>query len=160
MQSHLGSDVLVSFGIGEPCEGSDKGPATTVASDWHDTDRAVEYIRALRSVERLSLFGWSLGGRRAGGYTARYPDKVHKLALLAPACNRASPDDPPSRPGSGAAMTAKSQESFIANWDRQFGCENQYDPALAAGTWSEMLRSDPVGATWGPGIRRARRTAV
>jgi pimeloyl-ACP methyl ester carboxylesterase len=35
------------------------------------------------------------------------------------------------------------------------GCPDQYDRAAADTVWSEMLASDPVGATWGPGVRRA-----
>ena len=52
-------------------------------------------------------------------------------------------------------MTAQSQADFMANWDRQVGCPEQYEPAAGAVIWTEMLASDPVGATWGPGVRRA-----
>jgi pimeloyl-ACP methyl ester carboxylesterase len=54
-------------------------------------------------------------------------------------------------------MTAQSQEDFTANWDRQVGCPEQYEPAASDSVWSEMLASDPVGATWGTGVRRAPR---
>src|SRR5690606_24552867 len=47
-----------------------------------------------------------------------------------------------------------------SGWDAQVGCADQYDPGAAAAVWSQMLASDPVGATWGPGMRRAPRTAV
>ncbi len=52
-------------------------------------------------------------------------------------------------------MTAQSQTDFKANWDRQVGCAEQYEPAASAAVWTEMLASDPVGATWGLGVRRA-----
>ena len=52
-------------------------------------------------------------------------------------------------------MSAQSRAEFIANWDRQVGCPDQYDPAVSDVVWSEMLASDPVGATWGTGVRRA-----
>jgi hypothetical protein len=52
-------------------------------------------------------------------------------------------------------MTAQSRADFTANWDRQVGCVEQYEPAAGDAVWSEMLASDPVGATWGPGVRRA-----
>jgi pimeloyl-ACP methyl ester carboxylesterase len=55
-------------------------------------------------------------------------------------------------------MTKQSRQDFLANWDRQVGCPNQYEPAVAESVWTEMLASDPVGATWGPGIRRAPAT--
>ena len=37
---------------------------------------------------------------------------------------------------------------------------NQYDPAVRDTVWSTMLDSDPVGATWGTGVRRAPSTTV
>ncbi len=46
-------------------------------------------------------------------------------------------------------------DHFKANWDRQVGCAEQYEPAASAAVWTEMLASDPVGATWGLGVRRA-----
>src|SRR4029450_8138671 len=35
---------------------------TTIASDWNDVNAAVEYVRALRHVDKVSLVAWSLGG--------------------------------------------------------------------------------------------------
>ena len=32
---------------------------------------------------------------------------------------------------------------------------DQVDPAARKAVWSQMLESDPVGATWGSGVRRA-----
>src|SRR5438132_11733034 len=58
---------------------------TSIASDWNDVDAAVDYIRALRHVDRVSLVAWSRGGPRAGGYAAQHPDKVRRLVVLAPA---------------------------------------------------------------------------
>ena len=45
----------------------------------------------------------------------------------------------------------------MANWDRQVGCADQYDPETSDAVWADMLASDPVGATWGTGVRRASR---
>src|SRR3954469_9349053 len=39
--------------------------------------------------------------------------------------------------------------------DRQVGCPDQYNKAAAEVVWKKMLESDPVGATWGTGVRRA-----
>ena len=52
-------------------------------------------------------------------------------------------------------MNTQSRADFDANWDRQVGCPNQYDPAASQSVWTNMLASDPVGATWGTGVRRA-----
>ena len=54
-------------------------------------------------------------------------------------------------------MNTQSRQEFAANWDRQVGCPDQYDPGASDAVWSQMLESDPVGATWGPGVRRAPR---
>src|SRR6185312_1968834 len=113
-------------------------------------------IRALRHVAKVSLLGWSLGGPRSAGYAAQHADKVEKLVLLAPAYNRGARAEAPSpAPAKGPAMNTQSREEFIANWDRQVGCSDQYDAATRDSIWSEMLLSDPVGATWGSGVRRA-----
>ena len=36
----------------------------------------------------------------------------------------------------------------------------RYDPAASDAVWSAMLESDPVGATWGTGVRRAPQTTT
>jgi len=57
-------------------------------------------------------------------------------------------------------MNKQSYDDFVSNWDRQVGCPDQYDPAVRDAIWSQMLESDPVGATWGTGVRRAPSTTV
>jgi len=134
---------------------------TTIASDWHDIDAVVDYLRALRHVDKLTLFGWSQGGPRAGGYAAQHPDKVQRLVLLAPAYNRAAAARAPAEvPAAGAAFNTQTRAEFLANWDRQVGCPNQYAPAAADAVWAQMLDSDRVGATWGPGARRAPQETI
>jgi pimeloyl-ACP methyl ester carboxylesterase len=145
--------------LAAPCEASHAREVTTIASDWDEIGAVVDHIRALRRVERVSLVAWSLGGPRTGGFAAQFPDKVEKLVLLAPAYGRATPGDPPAAlPAAGAAFNKQSRADFLANWDRQVGCADQYDPAVGDVVWQEMLASDPVGATWGPGVRRAPST--
>ncbi len=153
------ADFIPSL-IPAPCEPSYPHALTTIASDWHDLDAVVDYVRTLRHVETVDLVGWSLGGPRAGGYAGQHPDKVAKLVLLAPAYNRETRPDAPALPARGAAMSKQSRQDFLALWNRQAGCANQYDPATADAVWGAMLASDPVGATWGPGVRRAPGTTV
>ena len=144
-----------------PCQAAHEAQLTTIASDWNDLDAVVEYVRKLRDVPRVSLVGWSLGGPRAGGYASRNPDKVAKLVLLAPAYSRDASQQPPQpNPGRGVPFNAQSHADFKSNWDRQVGCPNQYEPAAAAAVWRAMLESDPVGASWGQGVRRAPNTTV
>jgi pimeloyl-ACP methyl ester carboxylesterase len=145
----------------KPCTASHASQLTTIASDWDDLDAVVDYIRGLRGVPRVSLIGWSLGGPRAGGYASRNPAKVAKLVLLAPAYNRDFRQQPPTpNPAAGAAFNKQSHADFTANWDRQVGCPTQYEQAAADAVWTAMLESDPVGATWGQGVRRAPNTTV
>jgi len=137
------------------CAPSHVGAATTIASDWADIDRAVDYIRDLRGVDTVHLIGWSLGGPRAGGYTARNPDKVGRLILLAPAYDRESPSARPTEPDGRAVMSSQSRADFMGSWNLPQNCPDQRDPVAGRVIFDEMLRSDPVGATWGQGIRRA-----
>lgn len=142
------------------CSPSYPHQLTTIQSDWDDINAVVDHIRALRRVDRVSLVAWSLGGPRSAGYAAQHPEKVQKLVLLAPAYNRATPATAPTLPADGVAFNTQSQPEFTANWDRQVGCAEQYDPAVAAVVWSEMVESDPVGRTWGTGVRRAPNTTT
>jgi pimeloyl-ACP methyl ester carboxylesterase len=142
--------------LSAPCAPSYPHPMTTIASDWNDINSVVDYIRALRHVSQVNLVAWSLGGPRSGGYAAQHPEKLQKLVLLAPGYTRALQATAPVQlPAEGTTMNTQSHEEFTENWDRQVGCQDQYDPAASESVWSEMIKSDPVGATWGPGVRRA-----
>jgi pimeloyl-ACP methyl ester carboxylesterase len=150
---------LVPRLIPAPCAATYGQNMTSIASDWADLGAAVDYIRALRGVERVSLVAWSLGGRRSGGYAARNPQKVHRLVLLAPGYGREGRGEAPAKvPADGVVFNTQSRAEFDANWDRQVGCPAQYDKAAADSVWSAMLASDPVGSTWGSGVRRAPQT--
>jgi pimeloyl-ACP methyl ester carboxylesterase len=154
--SHEQQLTLIPSLMAAPCSATYGQQMTTLASDWNDIGSVVDHLLALRHVDRVGMVAWSLGGPRAAGYAAQHPDKVRKLVLLAPAYNRDSAGAPPAQvPASGAAMTTQSHDEFTANWDRQVGCPDQYDPATSQAVWSAMLDSDPVGATWGTGVRRA-----
>src|SRR5204862_389538 len=84
------------------------------------------------------------------------PEKISKLVFLAPAYGRGGPSAPPAEiPAKGTAFNTQTHEEFSANWDRQTGCPNQYDPKASDAVWAAMLDSDPVGATWAGGVRRA-----
>ena len=147
--------------LSAPCEPSYPNNATTIQSDWDDIDAVVDYIRQLRDIDRVSLIGWSLGGPRAGGYAASHAYKVDRVVLLAPAYSRTRSSEPPATvPAAGPAFSKQSHDDFTSNWQRQVGCAEQYEPLVSDTVWTEMLASDPVGATWGTGVRRAPRTTV
>ena len=153
--------ALVPTTLDATCPPTYPSASTTIESDWNDLDAVVEYVRGLRNVQRVHLAAWSLGGPRAGGYAARNPDKVASLILLSPAYSRnRSPNPPTDVPGLGAAMTKQSRADFDALWDSQLGCPAQSEPATRDSVWAAMLDSDPVGATWGTGVRRAPRVTT
>jgi pimeloyl-ACP methyl ester carboxylesterase len=138
------------------CTPSHPTPMTTMGSDWNDIDAVVDHLRALRGVDKVALVGWSQGGPRSAGYAARNPAKVSRLVVLAPAYSRNGPTEAPNPlPASQGPLTVQSHAAFTANWDRQVGCADQYDPAVSAAVWSELVGSDPVGSAWGTGVRRA-----
>ena len=148
--------ALATGGRTEACSHSYGQQMTTIASDWNDIGAVVDYLRALRGASQVSMVSWSLGGPRAAGYAAQNPDKVGKLVLLAPAYNRdASATVPTPVPAVGAAMNTQSRDDLTALWNRQVGCSDQYEQGVFKAVWQAMLESDPVGATWGPGVRRA-----
>jgi len=138
------------------CTPSRTQTITTMESDWHDIDAVVEHLIKVRHVQKVSLIAWSQGGPRAGGYAARNPGKVAKLVVLAPAYFRAGPAQAPNPlPTVDGPMTVQSRAEFKANWDRQVGCARQYDDDAVHALWADFMASDPVGATWGSGVRRA-----
>ncbi|MGE0864592.1 MAG: alpha/beta fold hydrolase [Vicinamibacterales bacterium] len=146
--------------LAAPCAPTYPNQLTNIGSDWNDINTVVDYIRALRRVEQVSLVAWSLGGPRAGGYAAQHPEKVRSMVLLAPAYNRNAAAVPPELPRAGVAFNTQSKADFNANWDRQVGCAGQVEPSVREAVWADMLASDPVGATWGPGVRRAPSTTT
>jgi pimeloyl-ACP methyl ester carboxylesterase len=120
-------------------------------------DTVVDYLRRLRGVERVSLIGWSLGGPRIGGYAAAHREKVDKLLFHAPNYIRTDPSDPPSvLPVPGVPMVVRNVAGFIATWDSQIRCPDQFTPAIRDALKVAILGSDPLASTWGTeGLWRA-----
>jgi pimeloyl-ACP methyl ester carboxylesterase len=148
--------ALAPGGHVETCSPSYGRQLTTIASDWNDIRAVVDHLLALRHISQVSIVAWSLGGPRAGGYAAQHPDKVQKLLLLAPFYVRGISNQPPEQvPAVGAAMNTQSHDEMTALWNSQVGCAGQVDQALSDTLWPAMLASDPVGATWGSGVRGA-----
>src|SRR5438105_5103892 len=158
---NLSSQQQLALALGaEPCSPSYPQNMTSIVSDWHDIGSVIEHLLALRGVSQLGMVAWSLGGPRAAGYAAQHPDKVEKLVLLAPAYSRDTAAAPPAQvPAQGPAMNIQSRDDLTALWNRQVGCPGQYEQAAFDAVWSAMLESDPIGATWGMGVRRAPQVA-
>jgi pimeloyl-ACP methyl ester carboxylesterase len=147
--------------LARPCSPSSDRHVTTMASDWDDVGAAVEYVRAIRRVAQVNLIGWSQGGPRAGGYAAQHPDRVRRMVLLAPLYSRTrAAGPPPELPAKGDPFTIQSRADLMNLWDGQVGCQDQYEGATLDAIWSEMMAADPVGATWGVGVRRAPNVTI
>jgi pimeloyl-ACP methyl ester carboxylesterase len=142
---------LVPSTLADVCPRSYAGDVTTTESDRDDIDAVVDYVRSLRHVDKISLVVWSRGGTRSGPYVAAHPEKVASLVMLAPAYMSGSPPEAMTAP----AMGITTRQGFEANWDNMIGCADQYDPAIRNSLWSQLLQTDPTGATWGPGAYRA-----
>jgi len=142
------------------CDPSYAFGLTTVQSDWDEVDTVVDYIRELRGVDRVSLIGWSAGGRRVGGYAARHPEKVDKLILLAPGYSAdGSSAAPTPIPEPGVPMRLQTRETLEqARWEANVACEDQVDAGVRDAIWQSIMSFDTVGATWGPpeGVMRVR----
>lgn len=135
-------------------------PVKLVTSDSEsdDIDRVVDFIRALRGVDRISLLGWSGGGIRTGTYTVRHQEKVEKLIIFASSnYDRANPHDPPAiLPEPGHPMTFQTRAVGIdQRWGGTVKSEGQVEPGVPEIVWKQTVVTDPVGASWGPGGLRA-----
>lgn len=67
---------IVGFGLSGPAQHRDY-------SDEADVRRLAEILDQLH-IEKATLIGHSLGGRIAWNFAARYPNRIHKLVLIAP----------------------------------------------------------------------------
>jgi pimeloyl-ACP methyl ester carboxylesterase len=143
--------------FGRTCEPSYPYVLATSDSEADDIDRVVDFIRALRGVDRISLLGWSGGGIRTGTYTDRHPEKVEKLVLFASSnYARGGRDAPPELPEPGYPILFQTREKGVGQrWMGTVHCEGQVEPGIAEIMWRQTVLTDPVGATWGPGGLRA-----
>lgn len=126
---------------------------TSSQSDWDEIDTVVDFIRALRGVDRVSLVGWSLGGMRAGGYAAQHPEKIDKLILYAPFYLRTIPSHRPDvYPVPGPTFTLQKRETLLqARWGANVACEHQVEPGVMEAVWQSIMSFDSYGSAWLPG---------
>ena len=150
--------LLIPSVIPAPCAPSYPFQLNTAVSERDELNRVIDYIRALRGVERVSIIGYSGGGFRGGTYTSLNQAKVDKLILLASSnYNRNGSSTPPAAvPAPGAPMTIQSRQILEEErWFPDVQCAGQVEPGAADAAWAASIATDPVGATWGPGVMRA-----
>ena len=153
-------NILMPESLEEPCSPEYSHALTNSDSDWDEINTLVDYIRELRGVEKVSLVGWSWGGIRTGGYTARHPEKVDKLILYAPGYERNGPSNPPATlPSSGVPMGLQTYDALMnTRWNDRLQCEDQVDADIQPVIWQEIMAFEPYGYAWKPeGVMRVRR---
>jgi len=158
--------ILIPNPLSATCPPSYPFQLINAHSDWDELDAVVDYIRAIRGVDKVALVGWSQGSFRVGPYAVQHPDKVESLLLYAPIYNpegRAGvgPDgfDPPvALPQPGTPMTLTTRPAFMNRWDPEIQCDGQVEDGIQDVVWSAIMDNDEIGRTWGPsdGVMRVR----
>lgn len=129
----------------------------TIRDDWAEIGTVVDHLRKVNGVNRINIIGWSAGGPRVGGYIAQHPGKIERAMLYAPSppIDGAVPD----KPAPGAPMRLQTREDLEKKrWDPDVRCQNQVEPGVRDAVWTEIMKWDKVGSTWGPegiGVMRA-----
>ena len=143
--------------IAAPCPPSYPGPIDDDRLRLERHRRRRRPLRALRHVERVNLVGVVAGrtarGRLCGAASAR--------RCSGSCCSRR----PTTATGADARAGRCRPTASVFNTQSHDGVRRELGspgrlsgsvrPAASDVVWSDMLASDPVGATWGAGVRRA-----
>ena len=151
--------ILIPQLISEKCQPDYPHILSNSESDWDEIKTVVDFIRDLRGVDRVSLVGWSMGGPRAGGFAARYPEKIDKLVLYAPAYETSQPSTsaPVNLPGD-VPMTLQTKQALMQDrWNNSVKCQDQIDPGIQDIIWQNIMGFDSSGSVWTrEGVMRVR----
>ena len=130
----------------------------TIHDDWKEINAVVDHLRKVNRTRRIHIIGWSAGGPRVGGYLAQHPEKIERAMLYAPSPTIEGPI--PDKPAAGAPMSLQTRDDFERlRWDPDVRCPGQVEPGVRDAVWTEIMKWDKVGATWGPegiGVMRGR----
>jgi len=153
-------DLLIPHVLKQPCRPSYPHKLVSSQTEFDEIETVVRFIMDLRQVVKVSLYGWSTGAPRAGGFAAMHPDKVDKLMLVAPSPFFSDDSPPQPMPEPGSPMILQTYETLmIKRWQDDVHCDDQVDdPEVRAVFWRELMAEDGLGAEWGAdgrGIMRA-----
>jgi pimeloyl-ACP methyl ester carboxylesterase len=84
----------------------------TTEDAMDDLDAVVEWTRAQTGLDRVSVFGWSWGGRVAARYVETHADVVDRLVLMDPALGGTAPI-PDSFPDPWKELTAEEYRTRV-----------------------------------------------
>ena len=161
------TSVLIPNPLSAACPPSYAYQLVNSQSDWDELDTVVDYIRAIRGVDKVALVSWSQGSFRIGPYAVQHPDKVESLLFLAPIYNPAGragtgPDGfaPPAGlydpetlkvlPQLGPPMSLTTRSRLMGLWNPEIKCVDQVEEGFQDVVWSAIMDSDPIGRNWGP----------
>lgn len=159
--ANIDPDMRKAMGVGDPAgteQPSYPFQLVTSQTEWDEIDRVVEFICALRGCRQVHLIGWSSGGKRAGGYAAMRPDRVESLILYACANYEADGPDGPIRPVPYPGYPMMIQNRAVSEgqrWTPFLRAADQVAQGVQELVWQSLMATDPVGASWGPGVVRA-----
>ncbi|MFE3037887.1 alpha/beta fold hydrolase [Streptomyces canus] len=133
---------------------------TNSISDRDDLNAVVDWIIRERGVEKVAFIGWSAAAFTMGPYAVKNPDKVSSLFLLAPIFPpKGTSNVPDPLPQPGFPMSVSTKDGTWNGWGNEVHCEGQREAAMRDKVWDAIMKSDPVGSTWGPvdeGLNRIR----
>lgn len=123
-------------------------------------DALVEWAKQTYSAgetQKVSLVGYSMGGRIAGSYAARYPEKIASLILESAGLGPRTEEERASRAEKSAAMIAKLDRSiaadpseplldFVEYWEGLplFETQSELGEYTKAQVRAERLANDPA----------------
>lgn len=155
--------ILIPHPLSAPCAPSYPFRLTHTNSDADEIGAVVDYIRALRGVDRITIAGWSGVGPQAGPYAIKNQEKVDRLIFYAPNYTRTSALNPPATlPQAGFPMNLRTRPQLEDEWNGMVACENQFEPQIRDVVWNRIMDFEPVGRTWGPleGVMRVRTNSL
>ena len=150
--------IMVPRPLSAACSPKPSREFNTIHDDWAEMDSVVDHLRRVNHIKRIHIVGWSAGGPRVGGYMSKHPEKIERAMLYAPSPTVAK--DPSSLPSEGYPMSIQTRDDFeLKRWDPDVRCANQVQAGLRDVLWTEIMKWDAVGSTWGPegvGVMRGR----
>lgn len=133
----------------------------TSPDEVQEINTVVDYIRNLRKVQKVYLIGYSLGGARTLAYASTHPDKVARIVTLGN--GTFSNTDwlrPRQIPAVGAPVAIQTRQEFINNWTKSIKSDIQVESGIQNLVFDELLKTDPLGASWGSGGSRSPTISV
>lgn len=120
-----------------------------------DFGTAVDHVLQRRSLERLSIMGWSWGTVIVGAYASMNSHKIVRLVLYAPVWVEARPTPAPSAISAYRTVSREVAERRWLNGVPETAQQALIPPGWFDAWWNANMEADPVGASQNPPVVRA-----